>query len=124
MGVDSQNSSIRSARRNAELNTISNCHFIKEDVQTVVGSLLDEGKTFDTVILDPPRHGAPGIMQMLGGLKSKQIIYVSCNPATLSRDLVHLSQDYYLQSLVPVDMFPQTHHLESVALLKRLSGNQ
>ena len=85
-----------------------------------VRSLLKTGETFDAIILDPPRQGAADIVHLLSGLCAEQIIYISCNPATLARDLASLHQHgYTLSRLVPVDMFPQTHHLESVALLKQ-----
>ncbi len=120
MGFDSQNRAIRSAKRNAERNGISNCYFEKNKVNIAVSSLLAEDRTFDAIILDPPRQGASDIASLLPGLNAEQIIYISCNPATLARDLALLiPAGYELYSLVPVDMFPQTHHLESVALLKR-----
>ena len=122
VGIDSQNGAIRSAKRNAERNGIHNCYFEKNKVATGVRNLIDAGKTFDTIILDPPRQGAADIVSMLPGLGAEQVIYISCNPATLARDLAILCrQEYTLSYLVPVDMFPHTHHMESVALLKRTS---
>jgi 23S rRNA (uracil1939-C5)-methyltransferase len=119
LGIDGQNGAIRSARRNVAIAGIPNCVFEKKQVAAGVRSLLTTGKTFDTIILDPPRQGAPDIVHLLPGLYAEQIIYISCNPATLARDLALLHQHGYILSiLVPVDMFPQTHHLESVALLK------
>jgi len=124
LGIDSQNAAIRSAKRNVMLNDTNNCHFIKEQVETGVKSLLAAGETFDTVILDPPRQGAAAVVSKLAFLGADQIIYISCNPATLARDLVTLSHaGYTLSFLVPVDMFPQTHHMECVALLKKPSRN-
>jgi 23S rRNA (uracil1939-C5)-methyltransferase len=120
LGIDAQNSAIRSAQRNAMLNKIHNCRFEKEQVPVAVNSLLAEENVFETIILDPPRQGALEISSQLPGLGAEQIIYISCNPATLARDLaVLIPAGYQLSRLVPVDMFPQTHHLESVALLKR-----
>jgi 23S rRNA (uracil1939-C5)-methyltransferase len=120
LGIDSQNAAIRSGKRNAMLNGAQNCHFIKKQVDIGVKSLLEAGETFDTVILDPPRQGAAAVVSMLPALKAEQIIYISCNPATLARDLAILCHEgYTLSYLVPVDMFPQTHHMESVSLLKR-----
>ncbi len=85
-----------------------------------VRSLIAAGETFNTVILDPPRQGAAAIVSMLPDLGAEQIIYISCNPATLARDLAILGpRGYTLSYLVPVDMFPHTHHMESVTLLKR-----
>jgi len=120
LGIDEQNGAIRSARRNVAVAGIQNCVFERKQVQGGVRALLDAGETFDTIILDPPRLGAPDIVHLLPGLCAEQIIYISCNPSTLARDLALLHKyGYMLFSLVPVDMFPQTHHLESVALLKR-----
>lgn len=121
-GIDGQNGAIRSAKRNAERNEIYNCYFEKQQVVQGVRNLIDAAKTFDTVILDPPRQGAADIVPMLPDLGAEQVIYISCNPATLARDLAILCrQEYTLSYLVPVDMFPHTHHMESVALLKRTS---
>jgi len=120
LGIDSQNAAIRSAQRNAVQNNIHNCLFEKKPVPAAVNDLLAAGKTFETIILDPPRQGAPETVSMLPELGADQIIYISCNPATLARDLVSLiPAGYKLSRLIPVDMFPQTHHLESVTLLKR-----
>ncbi|MBW2467189.1 MAG: 23S rRNA (uracil(1939)-C(5))-methyltransferase RlmD [Deltaproteobacteria bacterium] len=122
VGIDSQNAAIRSARKNMELNGIPNCRFIKSSVETGVDALISTGQRFDTVILDPPRQGAAAVVSRFTALEPKQIIYISCNPATLARDLaLLLASGYELSHLIPADMFPQTHHLESVSLLKRLS---
>jgi 23S rRNA (uracil1939-C5)-methyltransferase len=119
LGVDTQNAAVRSGKRNAELNGILNCRFEKRPVPEAVAALLAASKTYDTIILDPPRRGAPEIVSLLPELHPDQIIYISCNPATLARDLAALSATgYQLVRLIPVDMFPQTHHLETVALLK------
>jgi 23S rRNA (uracil1939-C5)-methyltransferase len=118
-GIDTQNAAVRSGKRNAELNGILNCRFEKRPVPEAVAALLAASKTYDTIILDPPRRGAPEIVSLLPELHPDQIIYISCNPATLARDLAALSATgYQLVRLIPVDMFPQTHHLETVALLK------
>jgi 23S rRNA (uracil1939-C5)-methyltransferase len=120
LGIDAQNAAVRSAQRNAMHNGIHNCRFEKKQVPDAVNSLLAAGMTFETIILDPPRQGAAEIVSLLPKLGADQIIYISCNPATLARDLVSLiPAGYHLSRLVPVDMFPQTHHLESVTLLQR-----
>jgi 23S rRNA (uracil1939-C5)-methyltransferase len=120
LGIDAQNAAIRSGQRNATQNTIHNCRFEKKQVPAAVNALLAAGKTFETIILDPPRQGASEIVSLLPKLGADQIIYISCNPATLVRDLVSLlPAGYQLSRLIPVDMFPQTHHLESLALLRR-----
>ena len=119
-GIDGQNAAIRSAQRNVMLNKAKNCHFEKKKVIAGINSLRAAGETFETVILDPPRQGAADIVSELPYLGAEQIIYISCNPATLARDLTTLfSKGYKVLYLVPVDMFPQTHHMECVVLLKR-----
>ena len=122
VGIDSQNSAIRSGRHNILLNGIANCRFIKGPVAEGVDALIAAGEKFDTVILDPPREGAAAVVSRLAEFEAGQIIYISCNPATLARDLALLSSRGYEPSrLTPLDMFPQTHHMESVTLLKRSS---
>jgi len=75
---------------------------------------------FETVVLDPPRRGAPRVADRVARLAPARIVYVSCNPRFLARDLKTLEQSgYALQSLTPVDMFPRTVHLEVVAVLDR-----
>jgi 23S rRNA (uracil1939-C5)-methyltransferase len=120
IGIENQNAAVRSGKRNMQLNGITNCSFIKGPVEAEINTLIKAGETFDTVILDPPREGAAAVVPKIHGLGADHIIYISCNPATLARDLVLLhSSGYAISQLVPVDMFPQTHHMESVTLLKR-----
>ncbi len=123
LGIDLQNSAIRSAKRNTLQNNIANCEFAKKEVPAAVKSLIEEGRIFDTIILDPPRQGAPETVALLPKLGAERIIYISCSPTTLARDITALlPAGYRLSRLVPVDMFPQTHHLESIALLRRSPG--
>ena len=120
LGIDSQNSALRSGLKNASLNDIHNCRFEKKQVPAAVAAMVSADASFKTIILDPPRRGAPEVTALLPKLAADRIIYISCNPATLARDLIPLlAAGYHLSRLVPVDMFPQTHHLESVALLER-----
>jgi len=103
--------------RNAEHNQLSNIRFIAGDVQKALQS--QRPGWFDTAVLDPPREGAKTILPLLSGLKPSKIIYVSCNPTTLARDIAILcNSGYLLKSLKLFDMFPQTYHIESVALLE------
>jgi 23S rRNA (uracil1939-C5)-methyltransferase len=90
LGIDSQNAAIRSAQRNAEYAGSLNCRFEKNQVPTAALALIAAGETFETVILDPPRQGASEVMLLLPKLSADQIIYISCNPATLARDLTIL----------------------------------
>ncbi len=85
-----------------------------------VESLVHEEDPFDVVVLDPPREGAKEVVQTLARMKSDRIIYISCNPSTLSRDLAILTYEgYKLKGVRLFDMFPQTYHIESVSYLER-----
>jgi 23S rRNA (uracil1939-C5)-methyltransferase len=120
VGLDGQGSAIRSARRNAELARITNCSFQKTPILNGVLQFIAARQIFHTILIDPPRQGAAEIMALLPKLQARQIIYISCNPATLARDLALLhGSGYVLCRLIPIDMFPQTHHLECVALLEQ-----
>ena len=85
-----------------------------------VAQLKQRRERFDTIVLDPPRAGAKEIKADLAMLGAKKILYVSCNPATLARDVaVLVKHGYKLRMVQPVDMFPQTFHVETLALLAR-----
>lgn len=102
---------------NAERNRLSNIRFITGDVMQAMRN--EHPGWFDTVVLDPPREGAKAIVPSLSLLKPARIIYVSCNPMTLARDIGMLHKSgYLLKRLKLFDMFPQTYHIESVALLE------
>jgi 23S rRNA (uracil1939-C5)-methyltransferase len=121
-GIEGYGDSIAAARDNCRHNGISNAEFICADAATGVRRLLDNGRFFETVILDPPRSGAADVLADILCLKPERIIYISCDPSTLARDCGALSTGgYSVESSVPVDMFPQTYHLESVTLLKRMT---
>ena len=119
VGVEGYAPSIEDALANAAANGVSNASFRVSDASLAVRRLADKGERFDLVILDPPRAGAEaaGEIARLGPAK---IIYVSCDPATLARDLALLcDRGYRVARSRPVDMFPQTYHLESVTELVR-----
>ena len=122
-GVDGQGSAIRSAKRNTTANQeqpMLNCSFEKTSVPAWVTKHVASGETFDFLLLDPPRQGAPDIIALLPEFKAKRIVYISCNPATLARDLKILkTADYRVRCIQPFDMFPQTHHLETVTFLEK-----
>ncbi len=118
-GIEGNQESIVWAEKNARKAEISARFFIA-DVRTALQQLVDQGETTDIILLDPPRSGVGKNIAFLPRLKPKKIIYVSCDPATLARDLRLLcSQGYRVTRVVPVDMFPQTSHIESVVLLER-----
>ena len=118
-GIELNRESIRWARFNAEsAGTI--CNFFVSDVLSSLRELTNNRQQVDTIILDPPRRGIGKAAGLLPGLRPQKIIYISCDPATLARDLAILcDRGYSLGQLISVDMFPQTHHIESVALLER-----
>lgn len=122
-GSDLQRSTIRSAARNAEAAGLKSCKFIQAAAEQAARDLVAGGERFDLVILDPPRRGCSELVPLLSGLGGGLLLYISCDPATLARDLVGLTgQGYQLEKIGIVDMFPQTAHLESMALLRRGTG--
>jgi 23S rRNA (uracil1939-C5)-methyltransferase len=119
VGVEGYAPSIEDARRNARDNGIHNVSFLVSDVAAAVRRFAAAGERFDLVLLDPPRSGAESAAH-LADLGADTIIYVSCDPPTLARDLAQLTErGYRVVTSQPVDMFPQTYHLESVTLLRR-----
>ena len=123
LGVEGYAPSIEDARRNAAANGIANASFEVSDAAKAVRRLAQSGERFEVVILDPPRGGAEAAGD-LALLEPEKIIYVSCDPATLSRDLALIcANGYRVTRSQPVDMFPQTYHLESVTeLVKNVRG--
>ena len=119
-GIEGNKDSIRAAEQNRELNKVANARFFCDDVTSGVHRLVDQGLKFDTVLLDPPRSGAGDAVSGIVRLQPTKIIYVSCDPSTLARDCGLLSGcGYSVARSVPIDMFPQTFHIESVTLLCR-----
>ncbi len=121
-GVESVEDSVKNATRNAELNSIKNCRFISGEAREVLSSLAQERYSPQIIVADPPRGGMhKKVISSVLSLKPEKIIYVSCNPSTLARDLKDLCEkDYRLEKVQPVDMFPQTYHIESVVKLARI----
>jgi tRNA/tmRNA/rRNA uracil-C5-methylase (TrmA/RlmC/RlmD family) len=123
VGVEYDRLAINSARKNAMTRKISNGEFISATVEEVLPTLLQKFSPEKTsVILDPPRKGClPETLRLLRETKPSQIIYVSCHPATMARDLNILCADgvFELARVQPLDMFPQTQHVECVADLRR-----
>jgi len=119
VGIEEVEAAIDDARINQEVNNIENAVFYAGDVKNILSSEFAEthGKP-DLVITDPPRAGMhPKVIEMLLTLAAPKIVYVSCNPATQARDLQLLEEKYEVVKIQPVDMFPHTQHIESVALL-------
>ena len=122
IGVEAVEESVQNARRNAGLNGISNCEFICGEARKVLKNFESERKIPHLVVIDPPRAGLhPHVIKSLLNMKPPKIIYVSCNPTTLARDLkTFCEENYRLEKVQPVDMFPHTYHIESVAKLLRV----
>ncbi len=119
-GIEGQGSAIRSAISNAAVNNLSNCRFSKSDVTQACRSLAADREIFDTVICDPPRKGMADLVEYAAQLARKRIVYISCDPATLCRDLERLvTFGLTIKEVQPLDMFPQTHHIETVVLLEK-----
>ncbi len=119
-GIEGQGSSIRSAKSNAVNNGLPNTIFIKSPIHTGCKKLREQGSRFDCVIIDPPRQGTPALAADLAMLAKKRLVYISCDPATLCRDLAELAQaGFEIKKIQPIDMFPQTHHIETVVLLEK-----
>ncbi len=121
IGVENQARSVELARLNAEANSIRNCEFLESDAAGYMKQMTENGSfVADVVTIDPPRAGMhPDLLDSLLRLKPRRIVYVSCNPATQARDLEVLVKDYEIESIQPVDMFPQTYHIENVVGLRR-----
>lgn len=120
VGVEEISAAIADARENALLNGIENVQFYAGDVKDIVSPefMRQHGRP-DVLVTDPPRAGMhPKVIDILLELESPVIVYVSCNPSTQARDLQLLAEKYDVAKVQPVDMFPHTHHIENVALLR------
>jgi 23S rRNA (uracil1939-C5)-methyltransferase len=117
IGMDISGSAVKDARRNRQLNEIDNCEFLCGDVRGLLSTIAIHP---DLLITDPPRSGMhkQAIGQILQLLPEK-IIYISCNPTTMARDVALLKEQYQVAEVQPLDLFPNTYHVESVALLMR-----
>ncbi|MDQ5984136.1 MAG: 23S rRNA (uracil-C(5))-methyltransferase RlmCD [Eubacteriales bacterium SKADARSKE-1] len=124
IGVEIIEDAIKDAKNNAELNKISNTEFICADAKEAVLKFSSKNEFPDVVILDPPRKGCDlDTINSVVDMGPKRIVYVSCDPATLARDLKIFSQKgYFPKELTPVDMFPRTTHVECVALMSQVKG--
>ena len=119
IGVEVVEAAVRDARRNATANHIRNARFICADAAQAAAQLAAEGTHPDVVVLDPPRKGcSPDLIDTVAGMAPERVVYVSCDPATLARDLkLFAGRGYRTQWIQPVDLFPRTAHCENVACL-------
>lgn len=119
VGFEFVESAVSDAKENAELNNISNTEFFMSDLHAKeTPDLLKQYPVPDVLLIDPPRAGMhKNLVEHIIEIQPKKIVYVSCNPTTQARDLEMLKEFYSIESCVPVDMFPQTYHTESVVKL-------
>ena len=119
-GIEIVNEAIEDAKYNSKINNIDNIEFYAGDVEKVLPEIIEkENIKPDVVFVDPPRKGLDkNTIELLKELGPTNIIYISCNPATLARDLSSLYEKYDIEEIQPVDMFPYTKHIETVVSLK------
>jgi len=119
-GIEIVKEAVNAANENAVLNGVDNTEFFAGDVEIVLDELINKkGITADIVMFDPPRKGLDkNSINNILKIKPKKIVYISCNPATLVRDLAEFEHDYEIKIIVPVDMFPWTSHVECCSVLE------
>ena len=119
IGMDISDSATGDAKRNCQLNGVDNCEFLCGDVKVLLSQVNIHP---DLLITDPPRAGMhKKVIDQINQLLPDRIIYISCNPSTLARDVALLRERYRIEEIQPLDLFPNTHHVESVARLERSS---
>ena len=121
IGVEIVPQAIENARENAARNGIENARFICADASAAAEQLKAEGIRPDVIVVDPPRKGlTPELIDTISAMEPDRIVYVSCDPATLARDLKLFTEYHYsVEEITPVDMFPRTSHVESVVMMSR-----
>lgn len=119
-GIEKNQEAVAWARINCHHAAVTDARFKSLDVGTALKNPASDLKQADLILLDPPRQGLGPVTRLLARLAPRNIIYVSCDPATLARDLAVLTaEEYSPAAVIPVDMFPQTHHIETVVLLEK-----
>ena len=123
-GVELNADAVRDAIQNAKLNGIKNCFFTCSDAGKFLTKQAENGEKCDVVFMDPPRAGSDrAFLSALTEIRPSRIVYISCNPETLARDLGFLTKGgYRVRKIQPVDMFPHTEHIETVVLLSDLTN--
>ncbi len=121
-GIEVVSQAIDDARINAEINGIDNVGFIEGAAEKVMPKIAERGIKPDVIVVDPPRRGCDEkTLEAIARVSPDRVVYVSCNPATLARDLRYLEdRGYKTEEVQPVDMFPQTHHVECVIKIQRV----
>jgi 23S rRNA (uracil1939-C5)-methyltransferase len=121
IGVEAVPEAIADAKENAKRNNITNCEFFVGDMKNVFNDAFIKTHGHpDVIITDPPRDGMHGdVVKQILNIAPEKVVYVSCNSATQARDLALMDEMYKVTRVRPVDMFPQTHHVENVVLLEK-----
>ncbi|MBN2636643.1 MAG: 23S rRNA (uracil(1939)-C(5))-methyltransferase RlmD [Prolixibacteraceae bacterium] len=121
VGIEYVPEAIEDAKENAKFNKIENAVFFSGDIKAVLNdNFVKEHGVPDVIVTDPPRAGMhTDVIAKINDIKPDKIVYVSCNPATQARDLFLFDENYTVSKIQPVDMFPHTHHVENVVLLKK-----
>ena len=121
-GVEVIETAVEDAKKNAERNGITNAHYVADSAENAMAKWSKDGIKPDIIIVDPPRKGlTESFIKASVAMQPEKITYVSCNPATMARDIkLYQELGYELKKVQPVDLFPQTHHVETVALLSKL----
>jgi len=121
LGFESVKKSVSLAQFNANVNRIENAHYVCKDSLAGIEALSNKAGHFDLVIMDPPRTGADNVSRIIHKIGASELIYISCDPPTLARDISILQKTgFEVVAVQPVDMFPQTYHLESIVFLKSI----
>ena len=122
-GVEVIETAVEDAKKNAERNGITNAHYVADSAENAMAKWSKDGIKPDVIIVDPPRKGlTESFIKASVAMQPEKITYVSCNPATMARDIkLYQELGYELKKVQPVDLFPQTHHVECVSLLVKRS---
>ena len=121
IGVELNRDAVRDARVNAKLNQTDNISFVQGDATRFMAQMAADGEKADVVFLDPPRSGSTEeCLDAIDKLSPQKVVYISCNPETLARDVLFLmKKQYRMTACKPVDLFPWTRHCEVIACLER-----
>ena len=119
IGAEIIPSAVENARKNAAHNHVANAEFLCGDAKDAARILYERGERPDVIVIDPPRKGCDAaVITTIAAMRPTRVVYVSCDPATLARDLKQFTaEDYNIEAVTPVDMFPGTAHVETVVLL-------
>ena len=126
MGVETVAQAVENARKNARANGIENAEFLCADAGQAARALADRGLRPEALVVDPPRRGMDqAAVDACAAMAPERLVYVSCDPATLARDILRFNaHGYALRAVTAVDMFPRTAHVECAALLSKHGGMQ